>query len=131
MKYVLASVLLLTLWSCSSTEKTGFTVEGNLAHAPQGWLYLETNGTNNANPVIVDSAKLGKDGDFKLSANSTSEALYSLRTAENPYPFLVLVNDTRQINLKADLAQPGNYTVSGSRASKDIQQFNQHIRETG
>lgn len=120
------AIALVGLVSCKSKTGAGFTVDGTIKNSNAGMVFLEED-QNNSNPVIVDSAKVDKDGSFSLKTNGKEEMLYTLRLGKSPFPFALLVNDSKHITLNADMAnktQP--YTVEGSEASKAITEFDKY-----
>jgi peroxiredoxin len=123
MKYfVLAATLLLG--ACSSKKNSAvFEVEGKLTNANDRMIYLMESPANAA-PVIVDSALLDKSGNFSLTTPSKEESLYSLRLQRSPYPFALLINDSRKVSVQANLST-NDYTVNGSKASEALLQFDQ------
>ncbi len=74
-------------------------------------------------PVILDSSTMnGKDGKLVLKGNGKEESIYQL-IVENG-PLLLLINDTKNINVDLDLSKTDNYyTVSGSAASNQLKDF--------
>ncbi len=118
--------------SCNDKETSTFVVEGVLKNAGAQTIFLEENGANRAKPVVVDSSKVAADGTFKLDPAVQEEGLYSLRADNSPYPFAILVNDSKKINVSADFARlDAPYSVSGSSASQQILDFNKKMREQG
>jgi peroxiredoxin len=127
--YVLAFPV---LFSCSGKKDAPVTIEGLVKNGPVNAVYLESNGANSANPVIVDSARVGKDGSFTLHAAAKEEGLYSLRADQNMYPFALLINDSKTIKITADLSNPREpYTVAGSPASQELEAFNKKLQQQG
>ncbi len=116
--------LVLGLASCSDhKEDNAFSVDGTVKNSNAQLVYLQESPAGSA-PVIVDSATLEKDGSFKLNGMGKEESIYSLRSADNPYPFAVIINDSKKITVNADLMnQTEPYTVKGSAASQGIIDF--------
>lgn len=126
MKYFVFAAALL-LGACSDRKSNAiFAVEGKLSNANDKMVYLMESPPNAA-PVIVDSALLDKNGSFSLTTPTKEESLYSLRLQQSPYPFALLINDSRTISIQADLAK-NDYTVNGSKASEALRNFD---RTTG
>jgi peroxiredoxin len=73
--------------------------------------------------VIVDSAKMDKDGKFKMDALSKEETIYNLRLDESVYPIVSFINDSKHITINADLKGKEIYSVKGSRASEELKDF--------
>lgn len=122
------STVLVVLISCNSKKGGSFTVEGTVKNSSARMIYLEQNLANRERPLIVDSAILETNGKFQLIAETDEEGLYSLRTDESPYPFAVLINDSKKIKVDADLSKMNDvYTVSGSQASRELVEFDKKI----
>ena len=108
------------------TEKNGsnFTVKGTVKNANADVIFLEEAALGSMQPVIVDSAKIGKDGTFTLKTNAKEENLYVLRLAQQMNPVATVINDAPTVTVTADLTnmqQP--YSVKGSSASQALIDF--------
>lgn len=122
------STVLVVLISCNSKEGGSFTVEGTVKNSSARMIYLEQNLANRERPLIVDSATLETSGNFQLSTETDEEGLYSLRTDQSPYPFAVIINDSKKIKVNADLSKTNDvYTVSGSQASQGLIEIDKKI----
>ena len=127
MKKFFCIVSLLTILACNNEQDKSFSVEGNVKNVSAKTIYLEMNSAE-SRPVIVDSSQPDKNGQFSLTTDVTEESLFSLRTDQSPYPFAVLINDSRKISVDADLSNPANsYTVKGSEASESILRFEKNL----
>jgi peroxiredoxin len=124
MNKVLVSIVFIGMLSCNNKKDgNSFTVDGAVKNSTAKMIYLQESPAGSA-PVIIDSSQLQKDGSFKLSATGKEESIYSLRVNENPYPFAVLINDSKKITVHADLMnQSEPYSVNGSKASQGIIDF--------
>ena len=124
MNKVLVSIVFIGMLSCNNkNDENSFTVDGAVKNSTARIIYLQESPAGSA-PVIIDSSQLQKDGSFKLSGSGKEESIYSLRFNENPYPFAVLINDSKKITVNADLMNQGEpYTVKGSNASQGIIDF--------
>src|SRR5215212_8909908 len=87
------------LFSCNEKKNKVFTVEGTIRNGNVQTVYLEENGMGRARPVVVDSAKVDKNGKFVLNASATEEKLYSVRPDNNESPFALLINDSKKITI--------------------------------
>jgi len=120
----IAGSLLLLLAACDQSTQDAYTVKGNIQNNPATTIYLEEATPAQAQPLIVDSATIEKDGDFKLKTLSKGEALYSLRLNNNRYPFASFINDTEEITVQADFSKPQDpYSVKGSPASQQLKDY--------
>jgi peroxiredoxin len=118
-----ALALLILFASCSSKDNNEFVVEGKIKDAA-GTIYLEKTLMDRIQPIIVDSATVGKDGYYKLAAENTEENLYNLRFGNLRYPFANVVNDVAHITVNADLNNDEDvYTVKGSPASTRLKEY--------
>jgi peroxiredoxin len=91
-------------------------------------IYLEQNLANQERPLIIDSSKIGTDGKFRLTTTTKEEGIFSLRAGQAELPFAVLINDSKKVTVNADLSNANNlYTISGSRASEELVQFDKMI----
>jgi peroxiredoxin len=82
-------------------------------------IFLEEAALGSSQPLIVDSAKIAKDGSFELSTLAKEENLYVLRLTQEVNPVATVINDTKEVSIQTDLsAADGAYTVKGSPASQ-------------
>ncbi|RYY93010.1 MAG: DUF4369 domain-containing protein, partial [Chitinophagaceae bacterium] len=115
-----ASALLL-LAACQQKEENSFEVSGTFPDAAGKTVYLEEVRFDRTNPLIVDSIKAGKKGDFRLSGSRVEENLYLVQLAGANAPLATLINDADHITVKADSTKPQvPYSVSGSPASSAL-----------
>ena len=113
--------LIAGMFSCNAKKQGTFTVEGTLKNAHAKTIFLEEDAEGSQQPVVVDSAKLGKDGSFRLTSAVRDQTLFSLREDQQQFPFALLVNDSRAITVNADLANKTTpYTVIGSPATEGL-----------
>lgn len=128
MKKVFHSLILILLISCDEKKSQPFTVEGQLENITAKTVYLEENAVERSRPVVVDSAKVDKNGKFVLHANATEEKLYSIRADENQSPFALLINDSKTVNLIAEMKnQEPVMTIKGSPASQQLYDFDKTL----
>ncbi len=120
--YIAAAALLFS--ACNNNGQEAYTVKGSIKNSNATTIYLEEATPTQAQPVIVDSATIEKDGDFELETLSKGEALYSLRLGNNRYPFASFINDSESITINADFSNPQDpYTVKGSLASEALKDY--------
>lgn len=123
-KLLTSASLLLLLAACKNDKGNQFEIEGTVKNATGEVVYLEEASISNMQPVVIDSAKLDKNGKFKLNAASGEENIYLLRFNNSPNPFATLINDTRELDITADPANMKEpYSVKGSPASKQLQDY--------
>lgn len=131
---------LVVLFSCGRNTQEGlFSVSGAVKGIPAAKVYLEEVPMATMQRMVVDSAMLGKDGSYTLQTAASEEKIYNIRIDKQDYPAASLINDAKQIELNI-FFNPGNsqlpdrYEVSGSEASKILQQymlrFNTQLQQT-
>ena len=99
---ILIYSILVFLIGCKEKEQPTFEVEGELKNANAQTVYLEESVLSDLRPVVVDSAKIEKDGSFHLETLSKEESIFSLRLDQSIYPFVSFVNDSKEITVNAD-----------------------------
>jgi len=115
---------LILLAACEQKDNKEFTVKGTIKNANADVVFLEEAALGNMQPVIVDSAKIEKDGSFKLSTLTKEENLYVLRITQQVNPIATVINDEKTITIEADVSnmeQP--YSVKGSKASQTLVEY--------
>ncbi|MEP7373606.1 MAG: TlpA disulfide reductase family protein [Chitinophagaceae bacterium] len=130
MRVLFAASLAATLFvSCkeSSSEKK-FTVSGTILNNTAKIIYLEKVPAATMQPMISDSAALGKDGKFSLKSETSESVVYNLRLDQNKYPVASVINDAENINLKIVMSKENNefadkYEIEGSKASRQMKDF--------
>jgi len=123
MKKVIYSVLCVGLVYCNNKAENNFEVEGTVKNSGAQTIFLEETDPG-GNPVILDSANLGKDGSFELNTIAKEESIYSLRLNDQRFPFVSVINDAKEITVNADLNTTADYyTVKGSEASQQLKDF--------
>ncbi len=122
MKHIfkVAAVILaaMTAASCSNNK---FNVEGQIANAGDSVLYFENVGLEGIQ--VLDSVKLGGDGNFAFSGNpSEAPEFYRLRIADQIIN--VSIDSTETVQIKAEYpGMAANYTVSGSDNCEKIREL--------
>ena len=117
-KYLMIAMAVLGIASCSEKK---FHVEGAITEAQDSLLYLENVGINEIN--VVDSAKLGADGDFSFSGEATeAPEFYRLRIADQIIN--VAIDSTETVTVKASYPKMAtDYEVSGSENCQKIKEL--------
>ena len=122
MKHIfkVAAVILaaMTAASCSNNK---FNVEGQIANAGDSVLYFENVGLEGIQ--VLDSVKLGGDGNFAFSGDPTeAPEFYRLRIADQIIN--VSIDSTETVQIKAEYpGMAANYTVSGSDNCEKIREL--------
>jgi peroxiredoxin len=121
---ILVYSVLIFLISCKEKDQSKFEVEGGLTNAGGAQnIYLEESALNNLQPIVVDSARIEKDGSFHLETFTKEESIYSLRLDQTMYPFVSFINDSKKITIQADFNSKDLYTIQGSQASETLKEF--------
>ncbi len=121
MKFTFLLPIFVLFAGCNNTNDKGFTVNGKIKGATADLIFLEEASLGSMQPVIVDSARLQKDGSFTLHALSKEENLYVLRLTQQINPVATIINDSKEITVEADITNAEKpYTVKGSPASQSL-----------
>ena len=125
MRKIVLSVLVISLLaSCDNKNGKSFTVSGVLHNAPSKVVYIEESNITTGQKTLKDSSAITADGKFSLSINATSDVVYNLRLQNDVSQFVTIINDASKINLDVDFNKRTDfYNVSGSKASKSIQEY--------
>jgi peroxiredoxin len=119
MKKGLIVFIVTGLIACGKKENSNFLVEGVIKNSGAKMIYLEENAANQS-PMIIDSFQL-KGDKFTLTGSGRQQSIYSLRTDQSLLPFAILINDSKKIEINADLKNAIEpYSVNGSDASQGI-----------
>ncbi len=123
-KIVLTVFVISLLTSCKDKDSKAFTVSGVLHNAPSKVVYIEESDITTGKKTLKDSSAIAADGKFSISLNAPKDAVYNLLLQNDVSQFVTLVNDAPKINVDADFTKRTDfYTVTGSKASKSIQEY--------
>jgi peroxiredoxin len=121
MKYI-SYILFAALFFTACNNKSGsFTVTGNIKNAPSDTVYLEKLSYESANSKVIDSARIGKDGNYTLSGADTQQNLYVIGFKNNPA--VILINDGNKIKIDFDLNGFHYPDITGSDATSQLYAF--------
>jgi peroxiredoxin len=125
MRKIVLSVLVISwLASCNNKDGKSFTVSGILHNAPSKVVYIEESNITTGQKTLKDSSTIAADGKFSLGINATKDAVYNLRLQNDVSQFVTIINDASKINLNVDFNNRTDfYNVTGSKASKSIQEY--------
>jgi hypothetical protein len=115
---------LFSLVACSSADKGGLMLKGQIKQVPVGTrVYLEEVTYTNRN--ALDSGVLNADGDFSLSAKLKTQGLYQLRIGDKRAIFFVFDEKPVTVTVNTDTASITNfnYNLKGSSSSEQLRQF--------
>ncbi|HKZ67184.1 MAG TPA: TlpA disulfide reductase family protein [Chitinophagaceae bacterium] len=128
-RLIVACVSATMLMSCgeSSSEKK-FLVSGTISNSTAKMIYLEKIPAATMQPMISDSARIGKDGKFSLKADPGESVVFNLRLDQSKYPVASVINDVEKVKLNIQLSEENNefaekYEVEGSPASQHMKDF--------
>lgn len=123
-KIILFVLVVFVVASCKEKESKSFTVSGVLHNAPSNVVYIEESDITTGKKTIKDSSTIGTDGKFSVSLNAPKDAVYNLLLQNDVSQFVTIINDASRINVEADFKKRSDfYTVTGSNASKSIQEY--------
>ena len=116
-----AAALLVAALTVTSCNNNKFTVEGQILNAKDSVLYFENVGLEGIN--ILDSVKLGDNGDFSFSEAATpAPEFYRIRISDQIIN--VSIDSTETVQIKAEYTgMAANYTVSGSENCEKIKEL--------
>lgn len=117
--------LLLTgaiLQSCGSGSDGAFEISGVFTGA--GGQTAKIEAFQGTNPVLLDSAPISDNGEFKLSIDNPALDFYRI-SLDEPHEYIILITDsTQQPHVEAEY--PGinsNYAVTGSKDTELLVDF--------
>ena len=123
-KTLIAISIVSLLISCGSGAGYSFSVSGTLKNTPSKVVYLEETNTNTGENTVKDSSKIDDSGKYSIKIKSNHEGIYTLRLQNDVSNFATVINDGSTIKLDADFSKHFDfYSVSGSKASKGIQEY--------
>lgn len=128
-KLMIALLAGVVLASCSDKPRSKyFEVSGEILNSDAKMIYLEKISAAAMQPVLEDSAKLGKDGRFTLHAKPDESVVFNLRLDQSMYPVASVINDTDKVKLTVQLNKGNSqfaekYDVQGSPASIAMKDF--------
>ena len=79
----------------SSDEE--FQVSGIILNNKAKMIYLDELPMATMQRTVVDSAKIGSDGKYKLKTSMEEARVYSLRVDDKPAPLADIINDTTEV----------------------------------
>ncbi len=120
----------IVLFSCSEKKHGPFVVSGKILNAPEQKIYLQEIPFAGEQPVVLDSATLKTSGTFELRSHAKEEGLYRLQLEKGPA--ILVVNDSKGIRLKIDMAHFRMYEVEGSPATASLHELmeNYHAQDS-
>ena len=131
MRKIFLSILVISLLtSCKDKDSKTFTVSGILHNAPSKVVYIEESNITTGQRMLRDSSAITTDGKFSISMNAPKDAVYNLRLQNDVPQFITIINDASKISVDVDFNKRTDfYSVTGSKASKSIQEYLAKITE--
>ncbi len=124
--FLIAVALATLTFSCKKHE--GFVIKGKITNAEGKYIYLEELKVSSSLPV--DSAKLGKDGQFEFEGKISYPNFYLLSLDRNNF-ITLLVDTTESISVAGDASNfARDYVVQGSSGSILVQNLNNTLAKT-
>lgn len=121
MKQFLFFVLTITILASCKNDSTHFTVSGKIKGKTSGEVMLEKLSYQSADFKAIDSAKIDKEGNYKLSGVDSQQNLYVVSIENNPE--IIFINDIKNISIDFD---PNGFhypDVKSSDATKQLYAF--------
>ncbi|MES2648246.1 MAG: TlpA disulfide reductase family protein [Bacteroidota bacterium] len=118
MKYIFFILGLFTLASCNNNGPQLLTVKGTFTGVAGKKILLAELPFNSPQRLVLDSATLDSSGNFSLNTIQQQEGMYQLFIQDGPG--LLLINDTTDIEVYANIDSLGKYKVKHSEASRSI-----------
>jgi peroxiredoxin len=115
------------LFSCTEKKHGPFVVSGKIVNAPEQKIYLQEIPFAGEQPVILDSATLKSTGTFELRSHAKEEGLYRLQLEKGPA--ILVVNDSKSIRLRIDMAHFRLYEVEGSAATSALHELMENYHQ--
>ena len=123
-KIVLPGLLISLLVSCKDKDSRTFNVTGVLHNAPSKVVYIEESNLTTGQRILKDSSVIAADGKFSFGIDAPKDAIYNLRLQNDAPQFVTVINDASKISLDVDFNKRNEfYSVTGSKASKSIQEY--------
>ncbi len=122
-------ILVIITVSCNNSntaDKDNFVINGKLLNAKEATIYLEE--LTIKDRLILDSAKIDKNGAFVFKYEPKQIAFYILKLNDNNFVTL-LIDKGETLNITGDARQLAyTYEIEGSEGSDKIKQINTKLR---
>lgn len=121
-KSIVAAGVFIFLIACNKSDRTKFTVNGELEGAPATAVYLERISYTMA-PQVVDSATV-QNGMFTLKGETAEESILQIRFPDQQQaPLYFVVSDGAAITMKGNWSNIKQLRYEGSPASERLRIF--------
>jgi len=127
MKRIIFLVTIIILYS-GCKEKNSFNVRGVINGKVSEHIYF--NRLDLDTPVLIDSAKINKDGKFHITIKATEPDFYQVSLSPDNF-ITLLAEPGEKIRIQFDsTALYENYSVTGSIGSEKLQVLDQNLIDT-
>jgi len=125
-KLAIFTLFTILITSCGTNES--FTIKGKLSNSAEGTIILQE--LKSTDKIILDSAKINKDGSFTLKGKNNKPAFYSIYLAKNNDITLV-ISPGNELFIIADAKDlPHTYVVKGPKNAELSWALNKKLNET-
>lgn len=128
-RYILACCACILALSSCNKQPEGWTVEGTIAGAADSTLFIEE--PSGAAWIIIDSLKIGKNGDFSFTSTTPlygKQSIYRLRVGDMSAYFPV--ENAETLNFTASLENMDKvHTLTGTAAAQGFTTVDSLINE--
>jgi len=129
-KILFSIVLAFIIYACNNSntaDENNFVINGKLLNVKENKIYLEE--LTIKDRIILDSAKIDKNGQFVFEYKPSQIGFYVLKLNENNFVTL-LIDKGETLSITGDARQlASTYDVSGSDGSFKIKQINAQLRK--
>src|SRR5260221_12799047 len=97
-KWLIVFASIAVFVSCKSkSSKSNFEVSGTIISGTGKMIYLERLPVATMQRIVMDSARLGKDGKYILKASASEASVFNLRLDQSDYTLAAVINDNSKI----------------------------------
>ena len=122
-RLLLLTIIIVALVGCA--KKRSFTITGNIPEKTSGYVYVNRIEINI--PILIDSAKINKNGSFKINVKAYLTDFYQVVLDADNY-ITLLAKPGEKINLIFSSHRlSDNYIVEGSEDSEKIRYIDQSL----
>jgi peroxiredoxin len=122
------AILLLLIITISCTKSGQFVIKGTVTNSLSHTIYLDKLEVNGITPY--DSAKITKNGTFKLNGMISQPTFFLLRLTDQNF-ITLLLDSNEQVTFSADFINfSSDYNIEGSLGSMKVKELNHHLLRT-
>ncbi len=128
MKRLFIFLILIAAFMVACDDSTHYKISGRISNAEGQYVYLDKLKVSSSENV--DSAKIGKSGEFEFDGIVQHPTFFLLKLSDRNF-ITLLVDSAEQVQVAGDAANfSRGYVVSGSEGSAQVQELNQHLSQT-